>query len=62
MTEPPSWDPYPLRCLECRYRWQGWLPTGVAVPVFVAVLQTITCPKCGVGFTRVAPDLTPEPE
>lgn len=58
----PTWKPLYLRC-ACGHLWQDWQPSGARADVFIAVLRTIRCPKCGGDrlFLRETPTKDIEP-
>lgn len=49
----PKWKRLALRCLACENEWGGWVPSGVPIRVYAAVIREITCPRCGAKSDKV---------
>jgi len=45
----PSFVPIWLACKACRYSWDDWQPTNVAIETWAAHVKTYHCPHCGAG-------------
>jgi len=68
MSEPaadrigPGWQARRFLCLKCQHAWQGWIPTHIAVAVWIAAVKALRCPKCGASTRRITFDLARERE
>lgn len=53
VTPRPKWRKLALRCLGCENEWVGWVPSGVPIRVYAAVIREIACPRCAAESDKV---------
>jgi len=56
----PGWQARRLLCLKCKHAWQGWIPSHIAVEVWIAAVRALRCPHCGARTSRIVFDLARE--
>lgn len=57
----PTWQPLWLACKVCGHIWDGWQPCNVPIPVWIATIDNLRCPRCGVGPERLTLRTKPLP-